>query len=80
MKKVVNYHSFEKSMGELLIAMNVSLDKDFSEAERNKLKTHLESYMKRIGSNGSEPLSLDMKGFYLKIQGVDEASYLLQLL
>lgn len=80
MKERVDYHSIEQSMGELLCSMNVSLEKDFSHSERNKLKQHLESYMKRVGSHGSEPLSLDMKRFYLEIQGSDEASYLLQLL
>lgn len=80
MKERVDYHSFGKSMGELLDAMNVSLERDLSYSERNQLKQHLESYIKRVGSHGSEPLSLDMKDFYLEIQGADEASYLLQLL
>lgn len=80
MKERVDYHSFGKSMGELLYSLNVSLEKDFSHSERNKLKQHLESYMKRVGNQGCDPLSLDMKDFYLEIQGADEASYLLQLL
>ena len=60
--------------------MNISLADDFSQAERNRLKKYLELYLAKVGSNGSEPLSLDMKNFYLKIRGADEASYLLNLL
>lgn len=80
MKEVVSYQSFNRSMGELLSAMNVSLEVDFTPSERESLRNHLESYIKKIGSNGSDPFSIDMKTLYLRIQGVDEASYLLNLL
>lgn len=75
MEKVIDYYSQSRQMGDLLQAENVSIRKDFSVAEREKLQKKLEEYMK---SRKNENLKIDLKKFILVIKGVDEASYLYQ--
>ena len=75
MEKVIDYYSQSRQMGDLLQAENVSIRKDFSVAEREKLQKKLEEYMK---SRKNEILKIDLKKFNLVIKGVDEASYLYQ--
>ncbi len=75
MEKVIDYYSQSRQMGDLLQAENVSIRKDFSVAEREKLQKKLEEYMK---SRKNEILKIDLKKFILVIKGVDEASYLYQ--
>lgn len=75
MEKVIDYYSQSRQMGDLLQAENVSIRKDFSVAEREKLQKKLEEYMK---SGKNEILKIDLKKFILVIKGVDEASYLYQ--
>ena len=75
MEKVIDYYSQSRQMGDLLQAENVSIRKDFSVAEREKLQKKLEEYMK---TRKNEILKIDLKKFILVIKGVDEASYLYQ--
>ena len=75
MENVIDYYSQSRQMGDLLQAENVSIRKDFSVAEREKLQKKLEEYMK---SRKNEILKIDLKKFILVIKGVDEASYLYQ--
>ena len=80
MKKIIDYMEFSSNMEELLNEMKVSISEDYTLTERESLREYLESYIKRMGSNGSESITYDMGKFYLRIQGADEASYLLYLL
>lgn len=75
MKEIVDYAKSEKQMGDLLTSMGVSIEKDFSDEERRKLRRYLEQYM---SSDACHPIQLDMKKFVLIICGADEASYLYQ--
>lgn len=56
MEKVIDYYSQSRQMGDLLQAENVSIRKDFSVAEREKLQKKLEEYMK---SRKNEILKID---------------------
>lgn len=75
MKKTVDYSRNRLQMGDLLKSMNVSIKDDFSDIEHKKLKKYLENYM----TNGScNLIQMDLKKFYLVLQGSDEVSYLYQ--
>lgn len=75
MKPTIDYCQSNFQMGDLLKSMNVSIRDDFSDFERKKLKNHLEYYMT---SGSTEPIKIDLKKFYIRIKGTDEASYLYQ--
>lgn len=75
MKKTIDYRQNNLQMGDLLISMNVSIKDDFSDIEREKLKSYLENYMR---SGSCSPIRIDMNNFYLILKGSDEVSYLYQ--
>lgn len=72
-KKIISYHSENLQMGDLLKRMNVSFQRDYSEAQREDLRNFLEAYM-LCGEN--DLCIIDLRNFFLKIRGADEASYL----
>lgn len=72
----VDYLNSMYQMGELLEAMGVAIEEDFSEVERMDLAKYLEDYMS--GKVGFEKIKIDMKKFFLIIKGADEAGYLYQ--
>lgn len=80
MKELLDYNEYMCSMGELLQAKDFSFDRDYTPAERIKLKEQLENYIYEMGGSGSRAVAIDLKKFYLKIQGADEASYLFNLI
>jgi len=74
MKPTIDYYNQNEQMGDLLISNGVSIKKDFSDEEREKLKNELEAYM----SGSGELITIDLKKFNLVIKGADEASNLYQ--
>lgn len=76
MRAVVDYSESEFQMGDLLEIMGVSLQNDFSDKERARLRKTLEEYMR--GNRSEQAILIDLKKFVLKIKGADEASYLYQ--
>ena len=73
MKPTIDYNNNSLQMRDLLREMGVSFRKDFTTKEQEALRKQLINYMKKPGEGG---IKIDLKKFFLVLNGPDEAGYL----